>query len=297
MRPYNAIYRQAAADDRALAFEQYWAYLVARDGAMEEETQSLEHKTVYYRHIQTDPVRAEQPLTPLHTVAEISEQLAHQDPLRIDRRLVALTVIYQFACHESAGIAAAWTSTSPWARCTTLQDKITRYHLCEEFCHLRLFAAMFQVFHLRVEWPSLAWPHRLIYGGFTHLPEWLLAPVALSSEVMGIVFYRHIRTVLEDVFATEPTASAHVLELLGEIMVDELGHVGERRSYLGDVGVKLARWCLPLLMRGFFHNIPTAPLILDISQMIRDAVAFDYSGIDAAILERAWIPGFCRTTA
>jgi hypothetical protein len=111
---------------------------------------------------------------------------------------------------------------------------------------------------------------------------------------MGMMFYRHIWRVLEEVFATEPEAVERLHESLGEIKVDELGHIGERRSFLGHTGVALARRFLPVMMRRFFADIPEAGVILDVHQMVQDALVFDYSSIDAAITARAWIPSYCR---
>jgi hypothetical protein len=291
---YKVIFAPASLSDRTRAFEDYWTYLLMRDGALQEEAQSLEHKTDYYQRLQEYPVHARQPLTAAQTMAELSDLLATQRPPQADRRLLALTAIYKFASHEAAGIRAAWKSTPSWERCRNLTDRITRYHLCEEFCHLRLFAEMFKVFALRVDWPLLSWPIRTTYQAFARFPDWLLAPVAFSSEVMGMTFYRHIWRVLEEVFATEPEALERVHELLGEIMVDELGHIGERRSFLGNTGVKVAHKVLPAMIRRFFANIPESEVILDVDQMVQDALVFDYSGIDVAITERAWIPAYCQ---
>jgi hypothetical protein len=291
---YKAIFAPASSADRRRAFEDYWAYLLVRDGDLQEEAQSLEHKTAYYQSLQARPVHARQPLAPAPTMAALSDLLATQDRPQADRRLLALTLIYKFASHEAAGIRAAWPVTPSWERCRNLTDRITRYHLCEEFCHLRLFAEMFKVFAIRVEWPAFSWPIRTAYGAFARCPNWLLAPIAFGSEVMGITFYRHIWRVLEEVFAAEPEALARLHELLGEIMVDELGHIGERRSFLGHTGITLARKVLPVMMRRFFADIPEAEVILDVDHMVQEALAFDYSGIDVAITERAWIPAYCK---
>jgi hypothetical protein len=291
---YKVIYAPASLSDRTRAFEDYWRYLLMRDGALQEEAQSLEYKTEYYQRLQLRPVRTRRSLPPARTMAGLSDLLASQSPPQADRRLLVLTAIYKFASHEAAGIRAAWQSTPPWARCRKLTDRITRYHLCEEFCHLRLFAEMFKVFTLHVDWPLLSWPMRAAYGAFARFPDWILAPIAFSSEVMGMVFYRHIWRVLEEVFAVEPEVVDRLHELLGEIMVDELGHIGERRSFLGNTGVTLARKVLPMMMHQFFADIPEAEAILNIDQMVQEALAFDYSGIDAAITERAWIPAYCQ---
>jgi hypothetical protein len=111
---------------------------------------------------------------------------------------------------------------------------------------------------------------------------------------MGMMFYRHIWRALEAVFAPEPEVLRRLHELLGEIMVDELGHIGERRSFLGNTGVKFARKILPAMMRRFFADIPEVEGILDVEQMVQEALTFDYSGIDSAITERAWIPAYCQ---
>jgi hypothetical protein len=291
---YKVIFAPASPSDRSRALEDYWAYLLMRDGALQEEAQSLEHKTDYYQSLQRRSICARQLLTPAQTMAELSDLLATQDQPQADRRLLALTAIYKFASHEAAGIQAAWKSTPSWERCRNLTDRITRYHLCEEFCHLRLFAEMFKVFALRADWPLLSWPMRTAYRAFAHFPNWFLAPIAFGSEIMGLMFYRHILRVLGEVFATEPEALERLRELLGEIMVDELGHIGERRSFLGNSGVKFARKVLPGMMRQFFANIPESAVILDVNQMVQEALVFDYSGIDVAITERAWIPAYCQ---
>jgi hypothetical protein len=135
---------------------------------------------------------------------------------------------------------------------------------------------------------------RTTYAAFARCPNWVLAPIAFGSEIMGILFYRHIWRVLEEVFATEPEGLERLHELLGEIMVDELGHIGERRSFLGPIGVTLARKLLPVMMRRFFADIPEAEVILDVERMVQEALVFDYSGINAAITERAWIPAYCQ---
>jgi hypothetical protein len=203
---YKVIYEPASLSDRQHAFEEYWAYLLIRDGTLQEETQTLEHKTEYYQRLQKRPILARQAFTSAPTMAALSDMLATQPRSEADRRLLTLTVIYKFASHEAAGIRAAWLATPSWERCRNLTDRITRYHLCEEFCHLRLFAEMFKVFGLDVEWPPFSWPMRTAYGAFARCPNWLLAPLAFASEVMGIIFYRHIWCVLEEVFSHEPAA-------------------------------------------------------------------------------------------
>ena len=66
----------------------------------------------------------------------------------LDRPTLLLTFLYKFARHEWVGISAAWDATPTFAESTHLTDKISRYHLAEEFCHMRLFGEMFATFRL-----------------------------------------------------------------------------------------------------------------------------------------------------
>jgi hypothetical protein len=75
---YRAIFAPASPSDRRHAFEDYWTYLLIRDGALHEEAQALEHKTGYYQRLQARPVRARQSLTPAPTMAALADLLATQ---------------------------------------------------------------------------------------------------------------------------------------------------------------------------------------------------------------------------
>ena len=117
--------------------------------------------------------------------------------------------------------------------------KIGLYHLCEEFSHMRLFQEMFRTFHLdKVEWVPLGkWMSRM-YRLFPMFPEAMLAPPAFVSELMGLTVYQHIDGVLDDILADEPEARERVRTLLREVMTDELAHVGQRRNFLGPIGLR-----------------------------------------------------------
>jgi hypothetical protein len=68
-----------------------------------------------------------------------------------------------------------------------------------------------------------------------------MAPPAFVTELMGLTLYQHIDGVLDEILADEPEARDRVRELLKEIMTDELAHVGQRRNFMGPVGLGAAR--------------------------------------------------------
>jgi len=178
------------------------------------------------------------------------------------------------------------------ARSTT--EKISRYHLCEEFCHVRLFHEMFRTFHLdEVEWVPLGPKMTRIYKMFARFPEKMMSPPAFISELMGMTFYLEVDRKLDVVFADEPEARDRLRALLHEIMVDELAHIGQRRNFIGRTGMWLARYMIRPMIFAFFLDIPEAKLILDIPRMIREGNEFDYSVMTPELIERSWIPSYC----
>ena len=78
------------------------------------------------------------------------------DPKSLDRMTLMLTGIYKFARHEWVGIKGAWDVVPDMANSHSVEDKISRVHLAEEFCHVRLFDEMLQTCGLdKVEWVPL----------------------------------------------------------------------------------------------------------------------------------------------
>jgi hypothetical protein len=217
------------------------------------------------------------------------------DPRTLDRTTLLLTFLYKFARHEYVGISAAWDRTEPIGQTTSLVAKIGLYHLCEEFSHMRLFQEILQTFHLgQVDWVPLSkWQSRM-YRVFPMFPEAVLAPPAFVSELMGLTVYQHLDGVLDDVLAGEPEARQRVRVLLREVMTDELAHVGQRRNFLGPLGLRAARLMVEPMYRAFFREIPETPLLFDVEQMVRDGKAFDYSTIAPEMLEKSWVPSYCK---
>src|SRR5258708_9729386 len=111
---------------------------------------------------------------------------------------------------------------------------------------------------------------RLMYRLFPMFPEAMLAPPALVSELMGLTVYEHIDGVLDDVLADEPEARERVRTLLREAMTDEAAHVGQRRNFLGPLGLRAARLMAESMYRAVFRDIPQTTLLFDAAQMVRD---------------------------
>jgi hypothetical protein len=290
----RSIFSPAGASERAANFAGYWAHLRTQDGQLLEAERALAEKQRILARFQDRPVRTRRPLIAPERFYR-NHVVMRDDPRTLDRPTLLLTFLYKFARHEWVGISAAWEATPTFAESTHLTDKISRYHLAEEFCHMRLFGEMFATFGLdAVEWVPLApWVKRA-YGTFTRMPAPLMAPAAFVSELMGLTVYFHVDQILDDVLADEPAARQRVRELLYEIAVDELGHVGLRRNYMGAFGRRVARLLVRPMFFLFFRGMPEAALLFDLRRMVQEARDFDYRTVPAPLLRGAWIPSYCR---
>lgn len=294
--PQRSIFAPSTDEERAEAFESYWAFTQRHDGEILEDRRELTRKNELLAAFQNDPVRSRKPL-PDPELFYRNYVHMKDDPKTFDRKTLLLTFLYKFARHEWVGICAAWDQIPTIAQSTRTSERISRYHLCEEFCHIRLFHEMFRTFHLdRVEWVPLGkWMGR-VYRLFPKFPEALMSPPAFVSELMGLTLYLHIDAVLDDIFADEPEARDRVRALLREIMTDEMAHVGQRRNFIGPLGVKISRAMVEPMFRLFFRDIPESKLLFDVDQMVGEGKAFDYSAMPPDVVQRSWIPSYCQAS-
>ncbi len=275
-------------------FEDYWTYTKGHDGEILEGEKNLVKKKEILASYTNNPVRARSPLPDPERFYR-NYVVMKDDPSTFDRKTLLLTFLYKFARHEWVGISAAWDGIPTMAQSKSTTDKISRYHLCEEFCNVRLFHEMFRTFHLdKVEWVPLGPVLGRIYKIFPYFPESIMSPPAFVSELMGLTLYLHIDRLINDVFADEPEARERVRALLHEILADELAHVGQRRNFMGSIGLFMSKVMLEPMYRLFYRDIPEAKYLFDIDRMVADGKAFDYSTIPPQIFPKSWVPSYCQ---
>ena len=290
----RSIFSPATARERAENFESYWVFTRDRDGEILEDQKELTRKKQILDAFQATPVRSRRPLPDPERFYRNYVKL-QDDPARFDRKTLLLTFLYKFARHEWAGISCAWDATPSITLAQRTTHRISRYHLCEEFSHVRLFHEMFRTFHLdRVEWVPPGDGMRRMYAVFSRFPGMLMNPPAFVSELMGLTLYLHIDAVLDDIMGDEPEARDRVRALLREIMTDEMAHVGQRRNFIGPLGIHAAHAMVGPMFRGFYRDLPEAKLLFDIDRMVREAKAFEYSTMPADVIASSWVPSYCR---
>lgn len=290
----NIYFRPAAKQVRDENFQDYWKHINATSGTLDESMRDLSIKANRFQDFAAS-------ITPLTMSPEdqawFQRNAMHcrDDLSKADRRLLLLTCLYKFARHELLGIQGAWEVTRNMAQCQTLTDRISRMHLAEEFCHVRLFELMLRTSGINhVDNPPASAVISGVYRFFAWLPETLMAPLAFVTELMGMVFYIHLHRLFGEIYADQPEHCKNLRLMLEEIMIDELAHVGQRRNYLGKIGIFASKHLLESVIRMFFRDIPEVALLFDVDLMVSDAKKFSLDMVSPEIIRRSWIPDYCH---
>jgi hypothetical protein len=293
---YRSIFSPATAQQRAANFESYWEYLKHRSGELDERERSLSTKKERLERILSRRVLSRTPLS--EDIFRRNCIRVVDDPATIPRKELLLANMYRFANHEAAAINPAWEATVPLSKARSITDKISRYHAAEEISHGILFREIFRTFHVEVDWAPVDEATQRAYRAFARAPGILLNQPAFLCELLGMVFYRFIDSLLDDCLVDEPQARESVRDLFYEIMSDEACHIGNRRNFLGPLGIRSARLLLPRMCGWQFgdmpDNLPSGSYRLDRGQMVEQSLSFAYNGLPSRVMECAWVPSYCQ---
>ena len=290
---YQSIFSTATVQQRKDNFDSYWKFTQEHGGELFEQDKDLANKREKLKSFKDNPVRLKKPLADPEAFYRNYVEM-QDDPTTLDRTTLMLTCIYKFARHEWVGIKGAWDVIPDMANSHTVEDKISRMHLAEEFCHVRLFDEILRTFGLdKVEWVPLTPFKEKVYELFPKVPGVFMDGPAFVTELMGVTFYFHLYELFGDMLADEPEVCARVRALLDEITIDEIAHVGQRRNFIGPLGTKVSKALVNPFYKLFFNDIPEVKLLFDVDQMVKDGVAFDFNDVPEHMIARSWIPSYC----
>ncbi len=291
---FLSVFSPATEEERKANFDDYWEFTQQHGGELFEEDRDLAIKRAKLKSFQDNPVKLRKPLADPDAFYRNYVEMK-DDPKSLDKMTLMLTCIYKFARHEWVGIKGAWDVVPDMANSHSVEDKISRVHLAEEFCHVRLFDEMLRTCGLdKVEWVPLGPISEKVYEQFPKFPGFLMDTPAFVTELMGVTFYCHLHKLFDDVLADEPEVRERMKALLDEITIDEVAHVGQRRNFIGPTGIKISEWLVSPFYSMFFKDIPEVALLFDVKQMIDDGKAFDFNSIPQHMIDRSWVPTYCK---
>ena len=291
---FRSIFTSASKQERTKNFENYWLFTQRHNGELLEDDKDLVKKRAKFQFFQDNPVQLRTPL--VNPEAFYRNYVAMQDdPKTLDNMTLMLTGMYKFARHEWVGIKGAWDVVPNMANSHSVEDKISRVHLAEEFCHVRLFDEMLRTCGLdKVEWVPLSPIKEKIYEQFPKFPGFIMDSPAFVTELMGVTYYCHLNRLIDELLINEPEVQKRLKELLDEITIDEVAHVGQRRNFIGPIGIRISKWLVKPFYTLFFNDIPEVAKLFDVKQMIKDGEAFDFNHLPDYIIEKSWIPSYCK---
>lgn len=291
---FRSVFSPATDAERTANFADYWIFTQQHGGELLEADKDLAIKRARLQHFQDNPVRLRKPLANPDAFYRNYVEM-HDDPQSLDRMTLMLTGIYKFARHEWVGIKGAWDVVPDMANSHSVEDKISRVHLAEEFCHWRLFDEMLRTCGLdQVEWVPLTPAKEWVYQQFPKLPGFLMDTPAFVTELMGVTFYINLYRLFDDILADESGVRERLKALLDEITIDEVAHVGQRRNFIGPVGMPISKWLVKPFYTMFFNDIPEVGQLFDVKQMIQEGENFDFNELPDYMVERSWIPSYCK---
>jgi hypothetical protein len=291
---FLSIFTPATQQQRQENFADYWEFTQNHGGELYEAEKDLAKKRAKLEYFKNNPVQLRKPLADpdafYRNYVEVKDDIKS-----LDRLTLMLTGMYKFARHEWVGIKGAWDVVPDMANSHSVEDKISRVHLAEEFCHWRLFDEMLRTCGLdKVEWVPLSPFKEWIYEQFPKVPGLLMDPPAFVTELMGVSYYFHLHKLFDDILADEPEVCQRLHDLLDEITIDEIAHVGQRRNFIGPNGMKASKMMVRPLYKMFFADIPEVGALMDVEQMINDGLAFDFNQVPVHMVEKSWIPSYCK---
>ncbi|PSJ16484.1 hypothetical protein [Nitrosomonas supralitoralis] len=291
---FRSIFTPASKQERINNFENYWLFTQHHNGELLEVDKDLVKKRNKLKSFQDNPIQLRAPLANPDAFYRNYVDM-QDDPKTLDNMTLMLTGMYKFARHEWVGIKGAWDAVPNMDNSHSIEDKISRVHLAEEFCHVRLFEEMLRTCGLdKVKWVPLSPVKEKIYEQFPKFPDFLLDTPAFVTELMGVTYYCHLNRLIDELFVDEPEVRIRLKELLDEITIDEVAHVGQRRNFIGPIGMRVSRWLVKPFYTMFFNDIPEIGILFDVSQMIRDGESFDFNQLPDYIIEKSWVPSYCK---
>jgi hypothetical protein len=60
--------------------------------------------------------------------------------------------------------------------------------------------------------------------------------------------------------------------------------------------MKASKMMVRPLYKMFFADIPEVGALMDVEQMIKDGLAFDFNQVPERMIEQSWVPSYCKAS-
>ncbi len=235
----------------------YRSYLVQRNGDADLLNRRLERREEFFARIDANPVRSIRTLD----VDLYERGLRARRPAKdMSREIAFLLATAKLNQAERFGVGLG----ELYGLNSTRDLPEERVYLeLEEHYHTRMLAYVLDIFGIsfRVLPPPYLMRQFVKIGVF--VPDGPSFPFVGAGEMAGCVMFDLLGRAGVDLFSGEPEVAERIRTLYGEILTDEIGHVGYCAARTSRAGRALMRRLYPLFAGFFTRQVPEILAVID----------------------------------
>jgi hypothetical protein len=230
--------------------EGYRKYLVERNGEADLLNRRLANREVFFAAIEATPVRSRRTLD----VDAFERGMAIRRPAQgLSPELAFVLATAKLNQAERFGVGLGET----YGKNSTGDTLPERVHMeLEEHYHTRLLAYVLDIFGLPFRVTPPAFVMRQFVKLAVFIPEDRSFAFVGASEMAGCAMFDLLGQAGSALFADEPEVADRIRLLYGEILTDEIGHVGYCAARCSDAGRGMMRLLYRPIARLFARQTP-----------------------------------------
>lgn len=225
----------------AAGIDGYRAHLVERNGAADLLNRRLERREEFFGRLEDEPLRSRRAIDRDAFVRNLHRRRP-EPGIGAELEFLLATAKLNQAERFGVGLGEVYGRNSGAG---TLPERV--YMELEEHYHTRLLAYVLRIFDL----PFEVTPPPLVMRQFVKLavfmPERLGFAFVGAAEMAGCTIFASLGRIGAELFAAEAEVADRIASLYGEILADEVGHVG----YCAARCTSTERVLMRRLYRGF----------------------------------------------
>lgn len=264
--------------------EGYREYLRTRDGEADLLNRRLENREQFFGSLVADPVRSKIPADR----ATFTRNLHRRRPEPgLDGKMLFLLATAKLNQAERFGVGLGET----YGHNSDDDVPVERVYLeLEEHYHTRLLAYVLDMFDLTFQVVPPPLVMRQFVKMAVFIPQRLGFAFVGASEMAGCVMFDELRRVGIELFADEPEVAERIELLYGEILTDEIGHVGYCASRCTSAERAVMRRLHPYITRLFARQTAEISLLVGPEKLnARLAQRFDIDALTCGLKNETYL--------
>ena len=234
----------------AEGIEGYRAYLRERNGEADLLNRRLAHREEFFAMIEANPIRSRRMIDADSFEREMRSRRPSTD---ISPELAFLLATAKLNQAERFGVGLGETYGKNSGG-DTLPERV--YTELEEHYHTRLLAYVLDMFELPFRVTPPAFVMRQFVKLAVFIPENMSFAFVGAAEIAGCAMFDLLGQAGAELFADEPEVAGRIRLLYGEILTDEIGHVGYCAARCSSAGRGIMRLLARPIARLFSRQTP-----------------------------------------